>query len=296
MICVSENVSKFWMNIFGHIVSSFLLVPFGRLKSLDLKYVPFSTVISSRNNALCSQQNGLGHKFNDPFFAIFLLFAVGFTPKSSAIDAVVNTNKKQTEVVDGKTLAALRKKLDGAKTFEEKRILIDEFRLNHHAFFKRRLPVVEKRESPLQKLLAMKAQAKENPEMLARLILMEEQLKRAESIREKLRQANAAMGEKKQQLLDDVAVEQTKMSRARQAEADARLMKAMANDTEKVPRISPNMEGLSTNSEARKREIDQFREELDKASPEGRLKLLEDWRRKRQKEIAAMRGEMEGGQ
>lgn len=142
-------------------------------------------------------------------------------------------------------------------------------------------------------LSEMKAQAKENPKLLARLAVAEERLQSIDRIKAKLVAANGATGEEKQILFDEVRLEQTKMFYAREIETNAQLQEVNVQEAQDSRELPPEMAEVKDKSEAHKHEIGQLKEALSKVSPEERAKLLDIWRKKRQDEIAAMRAQME---
>ena len=189
-------------------------------------------------------------------------------------------------------LTDLKRKLSEAKTPEEKRALIEDFRAKNEVLVKQRESSLAKQQSPEIRLAELKAKAAGNPEMLARLDVVEARLKSVDLIKSKIAEAQAATGEKRQQLLNDVRRE-IKLSQARPAEMSVRLPEAKLRNVESTKDLPPEMAALKAKSEARKAEMDQFREALTKASPKERSKLLDDWRAKRQAEMESTRTKVE---
>ena len=244
--------------------------------------------------------NVLGKNTSMRWVVLAALFTLGFSCDSFASEDQAEEKRLITDEQASQELkerrefiTSFKQKLDSAKTSEEKRVLIDEFRQKQQVYLKQRTPTSREEKTVDQRVAEMKAQAQGNPEMLARVTIIEERLKSVELIKEKLRQANVATGEEKQQLLDEVRREQTKMSQARQAEMEARLQEAKAREVQDARELPPEMAAVKAKSEARKREVEQLKEALGKASPEERAKLLDEWRKKRQEEMAAMRAQME---
>lgn len=188
---------------------------------------------------------------------------------------------------------SLKARLATAKTPEERSAAIDEFRSKNQAVLSRRSLLATEQKTPEAKIAELKAQAQGNPELLSRLSAMEVRLKGVEVIKAKLAEAQAATGEQKLRLLDEVRREQTKLSQVRQAEMNARLQEARSSSAEDAKALPPEMAALKAKSEARKREIEQLKESLGKASPEERAKLLDDWRKKRQAETAELRSQLD---
>ena len=183
---------------------------------------------------------------------------------------------------------AFKKKLEEAKTPAERRIAIEEFRSKSAANFEARSSTMAEQKRAEINFAKLKSNAQGNPEMLARVEVMEVRLRSVKAIKSKLAEAQVATGEEKQRLLEDVRREQSKLAQVQQQAMQSRLEEAKAQSVESTKDLPLEMAAMKAKSDARRQELDQLREALTKASPQERVKLLDAWREKRMQERAEL--------
>jgi len=230
-------------------------------------------------------------------FPLAVLLSTALLPDGYADDAAksgespVESKSAERQSAGAKArmdaLTDLKRKLSEAKTPEEKRALIEDFRAQNEVLLKQRESSLAKPQSPEVRLAEMKAKAQGNPEMLARIEAVESRLASVETIKAKLAEAQTATGEQKVRLQEDIRREQTKLIQLQQQAAQSRLGEASARSAESTKELPPEMAAMKAKSEARRQELDQLREALAKASPQERQKLLDAWREKRMQETSA---------
>ena len=122
---------------------------------------------------------------------------------------------------------------------------------------------------------------------------MEDRLTLSEDMQAKLQQLNQAQGEEKEKLLAELKKDREKMAAARAEEMRAISAPPGAGPAMGAPGMPPGsqpmppqMAALQAKSEERRKQMDQLKETLAKASPQDRAKILEDWRKKQAQEVA----------
>lgn len=228
-------------------------------------------------------------------FPFAVLMASALLPDGYADESTTNESPTEARSMESRSagvkaridaLTDLKRKLSEAKTSEEKRALIEDFRAQNEVLWNQQESSLAKQQSPEVRLAELKAKAQGNPEMLARLDAMESRLASVETIKTKLAEAQTASGEQKVRLLEDIRREQTKLVQVEQQATQSRRAEANVRTVESTQTLPPEMAAMKAKSEARRQEVDQLREALTKASPQERQKLLDAWREKRMQETS----------
>jgi len=201
--------------------------------------------------------------------------------------ASVESRRKAEERRD--EVQAFASKLKEAKTPEERRALIDQFRLKMMPSADQSPAARKTEQSSGRSLAELKQKFAGDPEMKERLVAIEARLKAIQELKSAMDAVAKADPKDRPRLLEEASKRRSELMKVQEASFTAARTVSTESEARQIP---PQMAALREKSEQRKREIEAFKEALTKASPEERTKLLEEWRAKRQEEMNRQLAEM----
>lgn len=179
-------------------------------------------------------------------------------------------------------ILAFASRIKEAKTPEERRVLIEQFRVKMMPSTGQSAAARKTERSSSGSLEELKQKFAANPELKKRLAAVEARLTAIQGLKEAMEAVSKADPKDRARLMEEVSKRRSELMKTQEAAfAEARTVSTEAQARE----VPPQMAAMREKSEQRKREIEAFKEALMKASPEERTKLLEEWRARRQEEM-----------
>lgn len=210
----------------------------------------------------------------------------GLSDEQKEIKTVEESPSEITRDVDEyrAEVGALLARLRAEQSPETQRAILEEIRAKSLARARRFTPQNAEASSERASLAGLKRAAAGNPELQERL----EKIEHRRAAIDELRRINDALLQASPEKQAELRLKSNKLRADLLATLESeRIAERKAWTESEVKSPPPEMAALRAKSEARKRELDQLRESLEKASPEERAKLLEQWQIKRKQELVS---------
>jgi len=210
----------------------------------------------------------------------------GFSDEQKEVKTVEESPSEVTrEVKDYRVeVGALLASLRAEQSPETRRAILEEIRAKSLARARRFTSQSAEVSSERKPLAALKRAAAGNPELQERLAKIE----RRRATFDELRRINDELLQASPEKQAELRLKSNKLRADLLATLESeRIAERKAWTESEAQSPPPEMAALRAKSEARKRELDQLRESLEKASPEERAKLLEQWQIKRKQELVS---------
>ncbi|OJV03151.1 MAG: hypothetical protein BGO12_09745 [Verrucomicrobia bacterium 61-8] len=210
----------------------------------------------------------------------------GFADEQKEVKTVEDSPSEiSREVEDYRVeVVALFARLRDEQSPETRRAILEEIRAKSLARGHRFAAERAKISSESNSLAELKQAAAGNPELQERIAKIE----RRKAAFDELRRINDALLQASPEKQAELRLKSNKLRADLLATLESeRIVERKAWTESEAKSPPPEMAALRAKSEERKRELDQLRETLEKASPEERAKLLEQWQIKRKQELAS---------
>ncbi len=210
----------------------------------------------------------------------------GFADEQKEVKTVEDSTSEISREVEGYRVevVALFARLRDEQSPETRRAILEEIRAKSLARARRFTAQNAEVSGERASLAGLKRAAAGNPELQERIAKIE----RRKAAFDELRRINDALLQASPEKQAELRLKSNKLRADLLATLESERIaerKAWTESETKSP--PPEMAALRAKSEERKRDLDQLRETLEKASPEERAKLLEQWQIKRKQELAS---------
>lgn len=184
---------------------------------------------------------------------------------------------------------AFKQSFDSAKTPEEKRAVIEQWRKQNQALMNQRPPA----KSQQQVLAELRAQAADNPKMTRRVEQMAQRLDAMETLKTASAALAKAKGNEKVKAQEDLLKARENLAKLQRDQMAAMKADREARQSAEAARPpTPEMAAIRAKADQRKQEIEQLKESLKQATPEERAKIMTQWRAKQEADLTARKQEI----